>query len=762
MAFGMFGHRSSGDDSDASPPTGMVTSAAGVGFGADPFSSKPASSSVWGGGFGGFDDAFGTAPELAAGTAVKSSSQPSAWVANGFDTLDSTAEAVAAGASVSQASAWGATGPGTRSNSAFAFSESSAAIVGAGGSASKPCAWGTSCGAGFEDAFGANSGAAAADASSGGPVGEQSAGGGRCDGGFDAFPATGEAVASSSQPSPWSTNGRLGFDGFGSAVEAKLPNGVGVFANSALGASGFDGFDASARNVAAPSGWGESCGSGFDADPTTNGAGMLKSTAAREPLAVNDQSFHAAGNNGLGPYLLESRASGDNVIPGSGHTGPIEDSAAEQRSQNVSLVGSSLASGTVPLRGSNLQDSPAVRMIGGNHFARSPASTFPGSSANPCAVLPSSAHLGSTIKNHTSGVGFDRSHGAASSPSGIVDKSSHLAISPLSEKVAQSLAAKLPLARQHVAELDDDLNLLESDVSTHASAADACLDDLRTLAEALLVDMSNRRSASEKQVLAATQRRDDLEEEICTMQRRLGTSAPDCHQSVVAEEWRRCANGIVTVARSANVEYRDGPDVRIIEELQRCKAHLAALRRSSSGLQARLACDDGTASATNPTLWVSRYEAMVAVQGALVDRTAAAVSDAVTQDLDFALGACPRTLQDIAIRSREGVPEHLVSTTRCMQGLAAAERRRRGMLTERWRSLEDAIASPPASLQVASYRLLTPGMLPRSSPLSSSIDSQAQARRFSPPRTLDWEMDVSRRRGLGSDERSVRAGFGGF
>mmetsp|Transcript_137949 Transcript_137949/g.440556 ORF Transcript_137949/g.440556 Transcript_137949/m.440556 type:complete len:98 (+) Transcript_137949:208-501(+) len=97
-----------------------------------------------------------------------------------------------------------------------------------------------------------------------------------------------------------------------------------------------------------------------------------------------------------------------------------------------------------------------------------------------------------------------------------------------------------------------------------------------------------------------------------------------------------------------------------------------------------------------------------------------------------------------------------------MQGLAAAERRRRGMLTERWRSLEGAIAVPPASLQVASSRILTPGMLPRSSPLSSSIDSQAQAHRFSPPRNLDWEMDVSRRRGLGSDECSMRAGFGGF
>merc|ERR1711879_252537 len=103
-------------------------------------------------------------------------------------------------------------------------------------------------------------------------------------------------------------------------------------------------------------------------------------------------------------------------------------------------------------------------------------------------------------------------------------------------------------------------------------------------------------------------------------------------------------------------------------------------------------------------------------------------------------------MRNAADASGHELSDHLASTMRCIRGLAWAERRRRGLLVERWRQFQGASVSFPASLASPSRPgVATP--VPAVTASSSPVAVGPQSCSFSPPRALDWDLDDCRTKG---------------
>merc|ERR1712061_432257 len=89
------------------------------------------------------------------------------------------------------------------------------------------------------------------------------------------------------------------------------------------------------------------------------------------------------------------------------------------------------------------------------------------------------------------------------------------------------------------------------------------------------------------------------------------------------------------------------------------------------------------------------------------------------------MGSASASLRDAVEVTRALPPEQLVGAMRCVQGLADVERRRCMLLTKQWRVLQ---GDGPRTL-----------VWGHSAPLPTG-----PARCFSPPRALDWDLDVCR------------------
>merc|ERR1712232_833524 len=84
-------------------------------------------------------------------------------------------------------------------------------------------------------------------------------------------------------------------------------------------------------------------------------------------------------------------------------------------------------------------------------------------------------------------------------------------------------------------------------------------------------------------------------------------------------------------------------------------------------------------------------EAQVTAQNALADRAAMLGPDPSSSRLDQALSAASAAAgaaRGSHTGARRPPPEYLIQAVRCVCGLAEAERRRGGLLVERWRELQ--------------------------------------------------------------------------
>lgn len=294
-------------------------------------------------------------------------------------------------------------------------------------------------------------------------------------------------------------------------------------------------------------------------------------------------------------------------------------------------------------------------------------------------------------------------------------------------EVEALLARREPELRRQAAELAAELSDLGAEAGRQAAAADHCMAQLRKRAAALRTGLAGTR-ADGGRLDALMRRRAVLEAEVQVLERRAEEERAPCEAACRREAEQRDA----LEARIAGAEARRSEAARTAQAVVRqCEDRLAALREERYELEA---------TAAPHMSWRARFEALVAAQNAIADRAAAAAADPGASQLDRALAAAAD-----AVRSAEGsgpaAPEALSSTVRCLHRLAEAERRRRGLLVERWRELQGD----------------------RSEAIAAGHGSAApQDGYFSPSPARDWDLDMCRMasggaRGAGS---SSIGGFG--
>jgi len=294
-------------------------------------------------------------------------------------------------------------------------------------------------------------------------------------------------------------------------------------------------------------------------------------------------------------------------------------------------------------------------------------------------------------------------------------------------EVEALLARREPELRRQAAEIAAELGNLGAEAGRQAAAADLCTAQLRKRAEALRTGLASTR-ADGGHLDSLMRRRAVLEAEVQVLERRAEEERGPCESAFRREAEQREA----LEARIAGAEDRRSKAAQTaLAMVRQCEDRLAALREERYELEA---------TAAPHMSWRARFEALVAAQNAIADRAAAAGADPGAAQLDHALAAAAD-----AVRSAEGngptTPESLSNTARCLHRLAEAERRRRGLLVERWRELQgdrsEAIAEGHGS-------------------------AVPQDGCFSPSPARDWDLDMCRMasRGASAAAPSSVGGFG--
>mmetsp|Transcript_129505 Transcript_129505/g.242257 ORF Transcript_129505/g.242257 Transcript_129505/m.242257 type:complete len:391 (-) Transcript_129505:31-1203(-) len=284
------------------------------------------------------------------------------------------------------------------------------------------------------------------------------------------------------------------------------------------------------------------------------------------------------------------------------------------------------------------------------------------------------------------------------------------------------LSVKAPPLRQQAAQLSEELNHLSAEAGQQTVMAERCVEDLLRRAEAMCSQVREAKRESASRAEAMSHRQAVLQEEVRVLEQRgkvgalTGATNGPSWVSADAEKRKKLQ------ARIMSAEARQAAAAKVTQDQKlRCEERLAGLRQERQELEA-------CAAATNSSMWRSRFEALVAAQNALADRAATFGPDVSRERLDQALAAASAAAAAAGgPASREGqssaTPEFLMEAVRCVCGLAEAERRRGGLLVERWRELHGN-----DSCRVA-----------------EGLGSIAPADRgFSPSRAYDWDLDAWR------------------
>lgn len=278
-------------------------------------------------------------------------------------------------------------------------------------------------------------------------------------------------------------------------------------------------------------------------------------------------------------------------------------------------------------------------------------------------------------------------------------------------EVEALLARREPELRRRAAELATELGDLGAEAGRQAAAAEHCMAQLRKRAEALRTGLAGTR-ADGGRLDALMRRRAVLEAEVQVLERRAEEERAPCEAAGRREAEQRDA----LEARIAGAEARRAEAAQTAQAVVRqCEDRLAALREERYELEA---------TAAPHMSWRARFEALVAAQNAIADRAAVLGADPGAAQLDRTLAAAAD-----AVRSAEGsgaaAPEALSSTVRCLHRLAEAERRRRGLLVERWRELQGDRSEA-----------ITAGQGSAVPPPDGTV--------FSPSPARDWDLDMCR------------------
>lgn len=283
------------------------------------------------------------------------------------------------------------------------------------------------------------------------------------------------------------------------------------------------------------------------------------------------------------------------------------------------------------------------------------------------------------------------------------------------------VSAKAPVLRHRASELSEELNRLRIEAGQQALAAKRCVAALHARAEELAVEFTEAQSAGPISADAARHRQAILREEVRALERRAeasnpGSSYTPAWASVEAEKIEVLESRICKAqAREAEVSKLGNEQLRHGEE------RLAELREQRHELQSHANARSGSMT------WQARFEAFVAAQTALADRAAMLGPDPGAARLDQALSAASAAAGAAAGSHAPGArgspPEYLVAAVRCICGLAEAERRRGGLLVDRWRDLQGN----------------TPWQAPEGAASIPPVD-----RVFSPSQPFEWDLDLCR------------------
>lgn len=292
-------------------------------------------------------------------------------------------------------------------------------------------------------------------------------------------------------------------------------------------------------------------------------------------------------------------------------------------------------------------------------------------------------------------------------------------------EIGALLTVKAPPLRHQAAQLAQELSDLNTEAGQQAAMAEQCIDELMLRAEALRSQVKEANKESSQRAEAACHRQAILQEEVRVLEQRAkagtlaGATNGPTWASVDAEKRKKLE------ARIVGAEQRQAAATKVAQETKRrCEDRLAALREERQELEA-------SAGTADVCMWRSRFEALLAAQNALADRAATLGPDSGRERLDQALAAASSAVAAAGggPACREGqsnaAPEYLLETVRCVCGLAEAERRRGGLLMERWRELHGH----------DSFRMAD----------SKACGSVAPGDRgFSPSRAYDWDLDMWR------------------
>lgn len=254
------------------------------------------------------------------------------------------------------------------------------------------------------------------------------------------------------------------------------------------------------------------------------------------------------------------------------------------------------------------------------------------------------------------------------------------------ETLSDALNVKAPLLRRRAAELADGLSSLRSEAGHQAQAAERCVSALYVRAEELAAELTEAQAAAPLSAEAVQARQAILQEEVRVLERRAEVSSlggSDSPAWAAAELERR----EVLEARISEAQVREAAASELAtEQISEGEGRLAEIREELQEMKAN------SQSATGIRPWRARFEALVTAQNAIADRAAMLGPDPGSSRLDQALSAASAAAGAAsgshAAGARGPPPEYLIQAVRCICGLAEAERRRGGLLVERWRELQ--------------------------------------------------------------------------
>mmetsp|Transcript_37900 Transcript_37900/g.85388 ORF Transcript_37900/g.85388 Transcript_37900/m.85388 type:complete len:375 (-) Transcript_37900:31-1155(-) len=284
-------------------------------------------------------------------------------------------------------------------------------------------------------------------------------------------------------------------------------------------------------------------------------------------------------------------------------------------------------------------------------------------------------------------------------------------------ELSSLLRTKAPALRREASSLAVELNGLSAEASRQAAAAERCVASLQDRASILRSQVIEAHVRSSEEADAITRRKLILEEEVRVLERRLEadgcTSVAETARSATISGRRQ-----IIEERIAEAEARQAANAMQAEEaVERCEARLTALREAKLDVEAQ---------AFNPAPARLQYEAMLDAQYALADDAAASGPRPGSDRLQQAV-----TSSYAAVRAVQAGPngqaEYLHSSMKCLSELVEAERRRGGLLTQQWRTLQGEDR----------WRTAAQGALASFAP--PEVDQ-----RFSPRLVYDWDLDLCR------------------